>query len=94
MSGIYIPNMAIPGKGHCKIVIIHNDTEVCDFYTRDKVSNAIPVPNHGRLIDADELLKEAKRLSGPMTGDGWDNWGVYALIERQPTIIEAEGERE
>ena len=39
-----------------------------------------------RLIDADAELKEAKELSGPQTGDGWDNWGVYALIERQPTI--------
>lgn len=38
-----------------------------------------------RYIDADALLAEAKRLSGPQTGDGWDNWGVYALIERQPT---------
>ena len=39
-----------------------------------------------RLIDADAMLDEAKRLSGPQTGDGWDNWGVYALIGRQPTI--------
>ena len=39
-----------------------------------------------RLIDADAELKEAKELSGQQTGDGWDNWGVYALIERQPTI--------
>lgn len=39
-----------------------------------------------RLIDADAELKEARELSGPQTGDGWDNWGVYALIERQPTI--------
>ena len=39
-----------------------------------------------RLIDADALLEEAKRLSGPQTGDGWDNWGVYALIERQKTV--------
>ena len=37
-----------------------------------------------KYIDADALLAEAKRLSGPMTGDGWSNWGVYALIERQP----------
>lgn len=35
-------------------------------------------------IDRDALLAEAKRISGPMTGDGWDNWGVYALINRQP----------
>ena len=39
-----------------------------------------------RLIDADATLDEAKRLSGSFSGDGWDNWGVYALIERQPTI--------
>ena len=38
------------------------------------------------LIDRVAILAEAKRISGPMTGDGWDNWGVYALIERQPTI--------
>lgn len=37
-----------------------------------------------KYIDADALLAEAKRLSGPMTGDGWSNWGVYALIGRQP----------
>jgi len=35
-------------------------------------------------IDRDALLAEAKRISGPMTGDGWDNYGVYALINRQP----------
>lgn len=39
-----------------------------------------------KLIDADELLEEAKRISGPVTGDGWDNFGVYALIERQKTV--------
>ena len=35
-------------------------------------------------IEREALLAEAKRISGPMTGDGWDNWGVYALINRQP----------
>lgn len=37
-----------------------------------------------KYIDADKLLLEAKELSGPMTGDGWDNWGVWSLIARQP----------
>jgi ribosomal protein L37AE/L43A len=45
-----------------------------------------------KYIDADALLSEAKRLSGPQTGDGWSNWGVYALIERQPAV-ELEGKR-
>ena len=43
----------------------------------------IEIPDeHGRLVDADELLDMAKRQSGPMTGDGWDNLGIYAMIER------------
>ena len=39
-----------------------------------------------KYIDADKLLEEAKRLSGPMTGDGWDNLGVFSLINRQPEV--------
>lgn len=38
------------------------------------------------LISREAILNEAKRLSGPITGDGWDNWGVYGLIERQPSV--------
>ena len=37
-------------------------------------------------IDKQKLLIEAVQLSGPMTGDGWDNLGVYALIDRQPAV--------
>lgn len=52
-----------------------------------------PLPEkHGDLVDRRTLMDEAKRLSGPITGDGWDNWGVYALIDRQPAIVEAEGD--
>lgn len=39
-----------------------------------------------KYIDAEKMLAEAKQLSGPMTGDGWSNWGVYAMIERQPEV--------
>ena len=38
------------------------------------------------LISRALILDEAKRISGPITGDGWDNWGVYGLIERQPSV--------
>ena len=54
--------------------------------------SALP-ENHGRLVDADELLNNAKEQSGPMTGDGWDNLGVYALIERQETVVEVEDKK-
>lgn len=38
------------------------------------------------LISKSKLYDEAVRLSGPFTGDGWDNWGVYNLIMRQPAV--------
>lgn len=47
---------------------------------------------HGPMIDCQALLEEARRLSGPLTGDGWSNQGMFSLIARQPTIVEAEGE--
>ena len=48
--------------------------------------------NHGPLIDCQALLEEARRLSGPFVGDGWSNQRVFALIARQPAIVEAEGD--
>ena len=52
-----------------------------------------PMPEkHGPMIDCQALLEEARRLSGPFVGDGWSNQRVFALIARQPTIVEAEGD--
>lgn len=47
---------------------------------------------HGPLIDCQALLEEARRLSGPFVSDGWSNQGVFALIARQPAIVESEGD--
>jgi len=63
-------------------------------YTRPDWCPLVELPgNHGRLVDADEMLAKAKKQSGPMTGDGWDNLGVYALIESQKTVVEAEDKK-
>lgn len=52
-----------------------------------------PLPEkHGPMIDCQALLEEARRLSGPFVDDGWSNQGVFALIARQSTIVEAEGD--
>lgn len=52
-----------------------------------------PLPEkHGPMIDCQALLEEARKLSGPFVGDGWSTQGVFSLIARQPTIVEAEGE--
>ena len=62
---------------------------------RFAVKKGIPLPkNHGRLIDADSLIKaieeKAKRLSNADTINGL--CGAVALIFDEPTIIEAEKE--
>lgn len=42
--------------------------------------------NNDILISRGKLLSEFWSLCGPMTGDGWDNWGVRDLIMRQPPV--------
>lgn len=56
----------------------------------------VPVPPHGRLIDADALLesiKEAKKKQ-PEISDVYDEdyFAVAEWVAYAPTIIEAEGE--
>lgn len=54
----------------------------------------VELPPHGDLIDQEKIYAEAVELSGPITGDGWDNFGVYDLIKRQPVIVPAKREGE
>jgi len=58
MSGIYIPGMEMPKSGY-KVVYIHSNGGVFEpsnsEYVWTKLATAIPVPDHGRLIDADAL---------------------------------------
>ena len=42
----------------------------------------VPVPDHGRLVDADALLKEIEKFAG-------NHWTV-AMIKKAPTIIPAD----
>lgn len=96
---VIVLGMDMPkGNAECIEIYIYGDGTVYAYEKKAVNKNRVnaaakELPPHGRLIDADALLAEAKKLSGPMTGDGWDNWGVYALIERQKTILEAEGEK-
>jgi hypothetical protein len=70
-----------------------------DRYADDKLFEAVPVPAHGRLIDAD-ALDEAFTQSR-WGDDGLRHWGdrknwcmfgeeVETLLNSSPTIIEAE----
>ena len=58
-------------------IMVDSDHWVCE---------AIPVPPHGRLIDADALRAEVKKHATP--SDAW----VFSLIRTAPTIIPAEEE--
>lgn len=49
----------------------------------------VPVPPHGRLIDAATLMREMHNV---ILEDGEDRRTFYSVIERQPTIVPASKE--
>ena len=101
MSGVYIKGMAMPTDCiHCRFRGfggIQNEKVVCSFTGRNAFINTVerfddcplvPVPDHGRLIDADALK---------------ENWFLTELgnkvievqeIDAAPTIIPASGGKE
>ena len=64
MSGIYIKNLDIPTKkkGVITINIYYNGEVYC--YDNEDIQKAIPVPDHGRLIDADAIVRKCKDEKG------------------------------
>lgn len=73
MSGIYVPGMEMPTEGEWISVNIFPDGKCVvqswcgkDFICAEKLT-AVPVPEHGRLIDADALYmvmtKERNRIA-------------------------------
>ena len=92
MSGIYIPNMQMPTNcAECMVSIeakcgtdykwLLNHTDYYDAVRPD--CPLVPVPDHGRLIDADALceLCNNSKLKSVDAND----------IMRMPTIIPADG---
>lgn len=114
---VYIKDMEMPrGCASCKISRRNGKKMICPFIWKcewdihDPVSAdhrldgcpLIPVPDHGRLIDADALRQamyhEAFETDSPM--QKWDSgcWIRYKMFERMeesaPTIIPADKEGE
>ena len=90
MNGIYIPGMEMPKNETEELcIVIRHDGTV--HYPLDlncnKIANAIPVPDHGRLIDADAL--KVSLAFAEKTGE----WvvpvlrAVMIIIDEMPTII-------
>ena len=103
MSGIYIKGMEMPKD--CK-----NCPMLCDYSCRvlqlepdwgksgrDDRCHLIPVPPHGRLIDADALMEIIKAHDYPLrahfnsTDNGMFTIGIQQVVDELPTIIPADG---
>jgi len=88
---VLIKGMEMP-KGCDALLHIHPDGRTVlypfDGENEPHEYTAVPVPPHGRLIDADALLKKCEFVC---TDDAEDVRAVrYSIIEAAPTIIEAE----
>ena len=87
MSGIYIPNMEMP-TSCAKCPCSNDETRYCHaankyipMFGKPQFCPLVPVPPHGRLIDADALIK-AKSVN---------YIAILMDIADAPTIILADG---
>ena len=96
MSGVYIPGFKKPtSKEQCKFFdYAPFRADYCALFNTCKGADSCPliaVPDHGRLIDADELLTHARPIENfPSKTEVV----VYGVIACSPTIIPAESEGE
>ena len=83
MSGIYIKGMRKPDCG--LTVTIYPDGRVVQFLgygEKKQLGTAIPVPEHGRLVDADALIEHL--------GDVEYKGAVKRVLIQATTIIEGD----
>lgn len=96
--GIYLPNMEMPKEGFVEILIRDDGTvqqtgqsyriDGTDYYTpyvgeMPVMYKAVPVPPHGRLIDADALIEAHEQVCSR---------SMKFNLDLAPTIISASEE--
>lgn len=84
--GIYLPNMEMPTKGY-RLILIHADGTA---QSADGEMTVVPVPPHGRLVDADALMLRVDMHGTNKFGMLDDD--IREFINASPTIIPAEEE--
>ena len=89
MSGVYIPNMKMPES--CDVCWAEYSYEICNSHSEN--CPLIPVPDHGRLIDADVLEADNWHLQRYMTTPT-GCWIESKMLKDAPTIIPASGGKE
>ena len=101
MSGVYIKGMQMPKDGAQRCIVIRSDGSITTLVGAPiDYAKAIPVPDHGRLIDADALMKRI-RAEGNNQAEQYANrrspvvmaYGdCYGKCKDAPTIIPADKE--
>lgn len=105
---ILIKNMEMPKENDYTIAIVYGDGVVTEYHEdywirgtdgEKQLGTAVPVPPHGRLIDADALTEKLKKhreyhLDGSSSGAAISN-GIGQCLDiingkECPTIIPAE----
>lgn len=107
--GVYI-DMEMPKEGFVEILVRDDGTvqqagqsyriDGTDYYTpyvgeMPVIHKAVPVPTHGRLIDADALIAKLNMMIAMAFGEGNTAFhfayrSLGKVVENAPTIIEAE----
>lgn len=91
--GVYIPGVEMPTEGNETIIRILPDGTVLDQYGHHLGLKALPVPEHGRLMDKDAFIDGCEALS---SNDPHDIAGMEIIkffmeeIVPTPTIIPAD----
>ena len=85
--GVYIKGFPLPNNcGACPLRLAWCRERIYMVNRPDRCP-LVPVPPHGRLFDADVLMREMHNV---ILEDGEDRRIFYSVIERQPTVIPAE----
>ena len=82
MIGVYIKGMELPKDGCHHMICIYADGTVS---TGGREYTALPVPPHGRLIDAD-IPEDDRQVYG-----FFYDYDLQQLLDSRKTIIPAEG---
>ena len=81
---IYIKGVEMPAEGVFCIDIFPDGRVAGHYDCTIKQAKAVPVPAHGRLIDADALIENC------MKEDGFLAELLFRKVSNAPTIIPAE----
>lgn len=89
--GVYLPNVDMPIGDETITVLICPDGSIWQRF-RGTVPGvkAVPVPPHGRLIDADALTRKLQSRWSVAYDYEFANHDVWREIREAPIIIEAE----